>query len=157
MKAIELSANRGTVLVSDEDFNELSQYRWHLHSAGYAYRAQKKAGKQTNFLMHRQIMQPEPGVLVDHIDGNRLNNQRENLRFATHTQNGRNNTAISGTSQRKGVSWHASRRKWRATIKINRVARHIGYFTTEEAAAEAYDRAALEHFGEYARLNGGQA
>lgn len=154
MKTIELSRNRGTVLVSDADFEFLSQFRWHLHSAGYAYRAKKVGRKQTNFLMHREIMEVPCGLLVDHIDGNRLNNQRENLRVATHAQNARNNGAILGTSAKRGVSWHTSKGKWRATIKMDGKARHIGYFSTEEEAAIAYDRAASGLFGEFARLNG---
>ncbi|MDE2434711.1 MAG: HNH endonuclease [Sphingomonadales bacterium] len=157
MKQIELSAGRGIVLVSDCDFEALSAFRWHLHSAGYAYRAQKKSGKQTNFLMHRQIMQPEKSMLVDHINGNRLDNRRENLRLATHAQNACNNAAIVGTSARRGVSWHTSRGKWRATIKVDGRARHVGYFATEDDAAAAYDKAATDLHGEFARLNEVQA
>lgn len=153
MKTIELSAGRGAALVSDEDFGALSQFRWHLHSAGYAYRAVKNAGKQTNFLMHREVAQPDPGFVVDHINGNRLDNRRENLRVCTYAENARNNGAIKKSSALRGVSWHAKAGKWRATIKLNGKSKHVGYFATEAEAAAAYDEAARSLHGEFARTN----
>ena len=152
MREIQLSAGRGVVLVSDEDYQELSAFKWYLHSAGYAYRAKKVAGKQTNYLMHREIMKPETGLVVDHKDGNRLNNQRGNLRIVSMSQNGCNKPVVAGTSKLRGVSWHASKGKWRAVIKLDRKSRHVGYFATEQEAASAYARAAAELHGEF---NGG--
>lgn len=152
MREIALSNGRGVALVSDVDFDALSAFKWHLHSAGYAYRAQKRGGKQTNFLMHREVLSAPKGVLVDHINGNRLDNRRENLRLATYSENGRNKPAVQGSSTLKGVSWHTSRGKWRAVIKVNRVSRHIGYFATEAEAAAAYAAAAKELHGEFARV-----
>lgn len=153
MKTIELSAGRGSVLVSDEDFDWLSRFRWHWCN-GYAYRAEKLFGVQTNYRMHREIMRALPGELVDHINGNKLDNRRENLRLATHRDNMRNSKAIHKTSAFKGVSWHTSKNRWRAVIKVNGVSRHVGYFGDERAAAAAYDEAAAIEFGEFARLNG---
>lgn len=149
MKEIHLSNGRGIAKVSDEDFATVSQFRWHLHSAGYAYRAEKKGGKQTNFLMHREIMDCPKGLVVDHIDGDRLNNQRANLRIATMSQNNCNKPAVAGTSKLRGVSWHASRGKWRAVIKSGGKSRHLGYFGTEQEAADAYATAAAELHGEF--------
>jgi hypothetical protein len=92
--------------------------------------------------------------LVDHEDGNGLNNQRANLRPATQSQNLANQRKRPGlTSQFKGVRWYGKLTPWRASISIGGRRVHLGSFITEEAAARAYDAAALAEWGEYARLN----
>ena len=101
--------------------------------------------------MHKLITGYEQ---TDHINHDGLNNQRSNLRLATHAQNQRNQRPYLGrTSPYKGVHWFPSREKWRAQIVIANHERHIGLFGAEEDAARAYDAAAREHFGEYACLN----
>jgi len=90
-----------------------------------------------------------------HINGCGLDNRKANLRPVTHAQNHQNRRKISGTTSRyKGVSWYKRRNRWHATIQINRKTKDLGYFEKEEDAAHAYDEAAKEAVGEFARLNG---
>ena len=104
--------------------------------------------------MHRDIMKTPKGLEVDHKDYNGLNNQRFNLRNCTHRQNQINKIVISLAPYR-GVSWVLKRKKWKikARIKVNGRNIHLGYFKTEEAAALAYNEAAIKYFGEFAVLN----
>lgn len=91
--------------------------------------------------------------MVDHIDGNGLNNTRVNLRVANSTENARNTRLRKdNTSGFKGVTWHKKNRKWRAVIKVDGGQKHLGMFDTLEAAYAAYCKAALHYFGEFARL-----
>ena len=99
-------------------------------------------------LLHRVIMGEPEGMLIDHIDGNRLNNSRSNLRVCTNQQNGCNRgKTVKNTSGFKGVCWHKRDEKWRATINN----KHIGCFKTAEKAYEAYCEAAQELHGEFFR------
>ena len=112
-------------------------------------------------LFHRLIMEIHHPELrnnlelqVDHINGNRLDNRKENLRLATPQQNQMNRKSHrNSTSKYKGVSWDKSRNKWRALIMIDNKYKHIGRYQDEREAALAYDKAARELFGEYAHLN----
>jgi hypothetical protein len=135
--------------VDAADFEWLSQWTWHWRG-GYAARTEK--GRVV--YMHRQIMQPPQGKIVDHKNRNKLDNTRENLRSATYAENMRNRDKQRGTTSRfKGVSYCKRREKWLATILVKRKARLLGFFVEEVEAARAYDRAAVESYGEFARLN----
>jgi hypothetical protein len=90
---------------------------------------------------------------IDHINGDGLDNRRENLRICNHQQNSGNQGPRGGSSRFKGVCWHKNHRIWAAFIGIDFKQKHLGHFHTEEEAARAYDVAALEHFGEFAKLN----
>jgi hypothetical protein len=91
---------------------------------------------------------------IDHHDGDGLNNQRLNLRPATHAQNMANRAKRSdASSQFKGVWWTACHQKWRAVIRANGVRHQIGYFREEVNAATAYNLVAHELHGEFARFN----
>lgn len=116
------------------------------------------------YLAHRLIFLYHNGFLpefLDHIDVNPLNNNINNLREATHSQNHMNkrkDKSYNGnpTSSRfKGVTWDKGREKWMAQITINGINKNIGRFTSESDAAKAYDAAAIEMFGEFAKLNSG--
>jgi hypothetical protein len=122
------------------------------HRSGPYARATVYAhGKTTALFMHALIAgYPRP----DHIDGNGLNNQRSNLRPATAGQNNANKRKrLSATSRYLGVCWSPNQERWRARIYRDGTNRHLGYFDSEVDAALAYDTAAREMFGEYARPN----
>lgn len=105
--------------------------------------------------LHRFIMQTPKGVLTDHIDGNPLNNQKGNLRFASPSGNARNQRkSLRRTSSRyKGVSLNSQSGNWNAYINVNSVKRSLGTFSSEADAAKAYDKSAIELHGQFANLN----
>ncbi len=139
-------------IVDAADYEWLSQYKWHLVAPGKLYAGRKENGK--TIYMHREIMQPPPGMMIDHINGNGLDDRRANMRACTNQQNMRNlRKRCSGSSIYKGVYYDKRRRTWYARICHNSKSIHLGTFPTEIEAARAYDRAARELFGEFARLN----
>ena len=145
--AIEL-ANGGKTYVDPVDYERLKGYTWRLSSHGYAYRTEQGAGR---VYLHREVM-GYPKAHVDHVNGDRLDNRKANLRAATHRQNQHNAKKRGGTASRfKGVSFYAG--KWVARITVDRRNKYLGCFDDENEAAHAYDVAAREQFGAYARLN----
>lgn len=158
MKSIPLTQGK-FCLVSDDDYEELSKYKWYYKTwkgREYAERVINLGGKFKNTPMHRIIVGAKPGEEVDHRDGNGLNNCRENLRVCTHLENIRNQKKrINNTSGYKGVIFEKQQthKPWRARIKIRGKDIHLGLFARKEDAAKAYDKAALKFFGEFARTN----
>lgn len=160
MKAARVDLTQGLVALVDEaDFERVvGAGKWHAHlSRGLFY-----AG--------RNFPQREPGAprqkrvhlhtfltgwsLVDHRNGDTLDNRRENLREATRSQNSRNaGRRADNTSGFKGVSWHSGSRLWRAYITVNGQREELGSHKSPIEAARAYDAAAREHFGEFACVN----
>jgi hypothetical protein len=139
-------------VVDPKDRHFLEELTWSpLRGQNTTYaRARKKDGKDwVTVLLHRLIMNAPPGVEVDHENGNGLDNRRSNLRLATPAQNNGNQKPRGGSSVFKGVCWHKQRGKWYARISH----RSLGLFAVEEDAARAYDKAALQEFGEFARCN----
>ena len=118
-----------------------------------------KMGKMKTFSVHvlvacEWVENPNSKRCVDHIDGDKMNNHYENLRWATHAENSRNRKShINSSSVYKGVSIYKPLQKWTARIKFGEKQTHLGYFETEREAAEAYNTAALEHYGDFAKLN----
>ena len=149
--AIELSSELypGRVaLVDDADLALVEKHAWSAHHTGYAQT--QINGKFT--LMHRLILPDIPRI--DHVNGVRVDNRRSNLRPATASQNAMNRSKSPGTSSRfKGVVWKSQPGKWMAYIYVDGKQRYLGYFTDETDAATAYDRAAVEVFGEFAKTN----
>ncbi len=136
--------------VDAADYERLGRYRWSLYSDGYA--ARRESGKW--IYMHREIMQPPEGMVVDHIDGNRANNCRFNLRVCTPAENRCNHGKCIGTSSRfTGVSFIKSAGKYRAKFQFHGLPMWLGYFDDEVEAARAYDYKAVECCGPLARLN----
>lgn len=146
-------------LVDDNDYEELSKYKWYASEMKkrnwYAGRNRKKhEGKDGLILMHRFIMKAKKGTQVDHIDGNGLNNQRSNIRICTNSQNQANKKMPrTNKSGYKGVSWFKRDKKWRAKMIFNGKDIHIGLFKKIEDAAKAYDLAAVKFQGEFAKIN----
>lgn len=147
-KEIRLSPTKVTI-VDDEDFEFLSQWNWGFDGR-YAYRRihlgmdGKKQITQKIYI-HKIINATPEGFDTDHINRDKLDNRGVNLRTATRSQNGINKPKLPGaTSRYKGVCWHSQRGKWRAEIKRNGVKKYLGVFDSEEAAAEAYRKAANE-------------
>jgi hypothetical protein len=151
------------VIVDDDDFDRLSAFKWHTIKNGYAAVYMKEI--QRRALMHRVIMGVEQkrGFFVDHVNGNRLDNRKENLRVATSQQNNRNRRVcrnkhgVKGvgywpTSTNKGVKYPRAR-PWCSYIKFNGKFIGLGYYKTAEEAASAYDAAAKKYFGEFAATN----
>lgn len=155
MKEIPLS--RGYVaLVDDADAARvLAGGPWHASRRGrqvYAQRHLPLAGDRRTTQQLHTFLTDWP--LVDHANGNGLDNRRVNLRSATVSQNNANaQLRTDSTSGRKGVTWHRPRRRWQAQIQAAGRKRHLGYFGSVDEAAQAYDTAARELFGEYARVN----
>ena len=156
----EIALTRGYVTcVDDEDFDELSRYKWYAGTTSGVPRAvrnsrSKEIGKPHTIFMYRQIMDAPSNMVVHHIDHDTLNNQRKNLRICTIAQHSASQRKQAGRSSRfKGVSWHRMTRKWRAYIKVFGVMRELGLSDDEEEAARAYNKAALEAWGEFALLN----
>lgn len=98
---------------------------------------------------------PPDDLDVDHEDGDKTNNAIKNLRLATPSENAANAHKLrrNNTSGFRGVSFYKLTGRWTAKINVNRRLRHLGYFDSAEAAARAYDRAAITHFGQFASCN----
>lgn len=152
---VELYVSGWLCYLSDED-SDLLNRKWFRNSHGYAI------AERTLTAMHRQIMERMIGreiaanECVDHINGDTLDNRRDNLRLATSALNQFNRgLPAHNTTGAKGVYRNSAGnlRPWQAAITINRRKRYLGSYATFEEAARAYNRAAANHAGPYARLN----
>ena len=163
MKEIQLTQGQ-VALVDDEDFERVSQFKWSAtfdrkYANGGRFIAKRnvlKLGIWSTATLHRFIMHAQKGQIIDHIDGNPLNNQRSNLRFSTRSQNGANNAKLlqkHNTSGFRGVSWHKLAKKWTVTLRVAGKTRYIGLYGDIVNAAKAYNQAAIKYHGEFATLN----
>lgn len=155
----EILLTQGQVAkVSDEDYEELSKYKWyaardhHAHNF-YAGRGCCIDGKWKNVKMHRVVMGAQVGEIVDHRNHDTLDNQRGNLRICTDAENKRNQRPRRGSSIYKGICWCGDHSKWRSVVVFNKRHYHLGHFVDEVEAAWAYDIKARELFGEFALTN----
>ncbi|HWG06023.1 MAG TPA: hypothetical protein VG271_13500 [Beijerinckiaceae bacterium] len=156
---------RGLFAVIDDcDADDICRYRWHATSLlrEKVYAARKTADGGVIF-MHRQILPPPLGLIVDHIDGFTLRNIRANLRIATHSQNrvnserpgsrGPNASRFRGVQRSAQANGSRGGKIWECRLRLKDRNLYLGSFHAEEDAALAYDTAAKQYFGEFARLN----
>jgi hypothetical protein len=140
-----------SVIVDAADYEWPNKCKWHALYGGIGYACSETGNKRV--LMCRLIMNPPKGMVVDHINGNRWDNHRNDLQICTRARNSRNRRGNRGTSRFKGVFGSTRSQKWIAAIKCGGKTKWLGSFTDEVEAAKAYDRAALKYFGQYACLN----
>ena len=151
------------VLLDDEDYNRLKVNHYNVNTVDvkrrglyYFLRNVCVGGKHTVTSLHRDVMGcvNGDGKIVDHKDGNTLDNRKENLRFSSHAENMRNSrTRKTNTSGIKGVCWDKKRGKWKSVINVDRKAFVLGYYTDIEDAEAAYVKASKELHGEFSRLS----
>jgi hypothetical protein len=145
-------------IVDDEDYSLISQHKWSACKSShrerfYAICYPKKPAPKRKIAMHRLVMgATDPKIMVDHIDGDGLNNRRSNLRIATNSQNQMNKNGWSKSGY-KGVSQFKN--KWHASIRFDGKLHSLGNYDTPEQAALIYDKAAMKAFGAFAHLNFG--
>lgn len=149
--ARELPINMNDCAIVDDDIYEReSKHNWYVDGDGYVARMAKRPnGKRFVLKLHWCVLRAPKGFVIDHINGNRLDNRRENLRVCTRAQNNAN----IHKDKFKGVIWRDHANAYKAYIKKNHKQIHLGYFKEEKQAAIAYNKAAIELFGEYAQLN----
>ncbi len=159
IRQIILTRNK-IALVDISDYEYLNQYKWQCSLQGYATRTicinrqPKKRSARKALLMHREIIKCPIGMEIDHINGDKLDNRRCNLRICTRSQNQINNKKYQNCSSKyKGVSWHKTVNKWSSRIQYNSKCINIGVFTSEIDAALAYNAKATELFNDFAKLN----
>ena len=155
MKYIDLPNNK-QVIVDDEDFDYLNQFKWNFNSRYVVRNKHNKCygkckGKGcSKVFIHRVIMNTPKGMETDHINGNTLDNRKINLRICTRSQNAFNSSVHRDThSGYKGVYWNSINKKWIVTIRR----KYFGSFSSKELAAQIYNENVVDYYGEYSRLN----
>lgn len=154
----EVALSRGYVaIVDDADFERVQALRWSVSTScgwprAYHYAWDRSTRKARAIAMHRFIMDAPADKLVDHVNGNTLDNRRENLRLCSAGENARNSAKRRGAKlPYKGV--YLNGKRWSASICVDRTIHRLGTFDTVEEGARAYDAAAIRLHGEFARLN----
>lgn len=153
--AKNISLTQGKVaIVDDADYEELVKHNWYFDGR-YAVRwAKRHFYRREKIMLHRAILNPNDDVDIDHINGDTLDNRRENLRICSHAENMHNmKKHADNTSGYKGVTWDKRTRKWQAQIQVSGRKVFIGRFSDKVEAAVAYDEKAREIFGIYAKVN----
>lgn len=158
MSTMEIPLTQGKVaLIDAEDYPKIAGYRWRFH-CGYARASQyDPASKRSQAVHMSHVILPCPpvkGLEVDHINRNKLDNRKENLRLVTRSQNCANRGNFKNSkSQYKGVRWNKKMGLWEAAIRKDNVITNLGAYDDEIAAASAYNEYARKMWGEYAVLN----
>lgn len=146
-------ANRENPAIIDlEDYEKVNNYHWN-NKDNYTICSFYKGERHTLFL-HRIIINAQKGQVVDHINGNKLDNRKCNLRIATIQQNSCNHKRISRNSSGfTGVHFDKKTRKWKAQINYKRKRTHLGYFNSIEDAVKARKDAEIKYFGKYRKID----
>ena len=136
--------NRGKIDI--EDIEKVKEYKWHLNDNGYIRNNKRNE-------LHRFLLNPLKHEIVDHINGNTLDNRKCNLRIVTPTQNNMNTKIrIDNTSGCKGVGWHKPKNKWRVRITVDKKTIELGYFDDKEEAIKCRKEAEEKYFGDFRRI-----
>ena len=125
--------------IDKENLKKVKEHKWHLHSCGYIATIENK---QTLFL-HQFILGKRQGFEIDHINHNKTDNRKQNLRHCTRSQNSMNRKV-------KGYFWNNEKEKWTTRIKVNYKTIHLGHFRSKQDAINARKNAELKHFGKFA-------
>ncbi len=163
MATIKLTSKKlgdHNVYIDDVDYNRVMQFKWSLwknkNGNIYAVRRNHVLSEPTRVYLHRFILNvTDSKIIVDHKNHNGLDCSRNNIRLSNKSTNAQNSLKqkTESSSKYKGVSWCNSKSRWRAQICVNRRPINLGLFRSEEEAAYAYDKAAEEHFGDFALIN----
>ena len=141
---MKVKTKKGDILIDKEDYEKI-KYSLYVDSLGYVGMTawDSKTQKPVNIRLHRHIMDAQKGQYVDHINGNKLDNRRKNLRLCTNQENGFNRTSPNknNTSGHRGVTWDKVNKKWTAQITVNYKTRKIGRFIKLEDAVAAREAA----------------
>jgi hypothetical protein len=148
--------NKLPILIDDEDIEKVSKFRWYVNEDGYAVR--NRSWKETSdtipLKMHRLILNSLKGSSTDHINGNKLDNRKSNLRICTIAQNnfGRG-LKSNNTSGVKGVHLHKPTGKWMVRVAANNKRHYFGLFSSKEEAIGVYNENCKLLHGEFSHLN----
>lgn len=136
-------------IIDKIDFGKVNKFNWFINSRGYIQSTDKKG-----LLLHRLILNPQNDKQIDHINHNKIDNRRDNLRICTNQENQFNVRKKTNTSSKfKGVYWNKKIKKWVAKIGFNYKRIYLGMFNSEVDAAIAYNIKANELFGKFAEIN----
>jgi hypothetical protein len=159
---LEISCKHGifNVLLDKEDYNKVKVKKWNVmqHTSDksrYVIRhSYFNENKYRSLYIHRYVLDYNDKLVIDHINGNTLDNRKSNLRICTHMENCRNQKICKiNTSNAKGVCFNRRSKKWTARIGLNNKRIFLGYFESKKDATIAYNTKAIEIYGKFAKLN----
>lgn len=154
---MEYTVKNGTFLIDEEDLDIVSRYYWRIsHAHGGKWYVLRQTGHkhQKLILLHRFLLNAPKNKEVDHINGNTLDNRKCNLRLCEHAENMRNRKMNKNNKTGyKGVSLRKDKNLYTAEIQIDYKTVHLGFFKSSKEAALAYNKKAIELYGEFAQLN----
>jgi hypothetical protein len=151
MKSITMT--NGVRTIVDDDMHEMyGKYNWTQHTKGFACRSMKMEGKWKTVFLHRLVMNVPQGKEVDHINGDRLDNKKSNLRICSREDNAKNRMKRYDSQQPfKGIRLRKGR--WEVNLQCDKKAYYLGRYNTAIEAAKVYDKYAKKYFGQFARFN----
>ena len=151
MKKVKIGKSGKFLVVDDENFELVNNYYWHLDNGGYVRGALKK---QILIRAHRLIMNPAKDKVIDHINGNKLDNRKSNLRICTQVQNMANRTlSVNNKTGYKGIHFNKKINKYSVQFCYNKKRINGGYFKDIIEAIKTYNNLVIKYIGEFGRLN----